>query len=851
MPQLSRRQVLAMIPAGAFVAIAAPMLARADTPTDHARLLANARAIFAGTTESNTRPEAAARLEAIHDAARSHLADLDAAGPGELFAGVPLGTSDPNLNTSFLRLYEIALATATPGYASDLVDDAVVQRRVLDGLEWLHAHHFGDQDAGYYGNWFNWEIGIPASVSKTFALLADRAAAERPDLLPTYIASMDAYLRNGKGGDVDLDSRFHTGANLADITTNRILQGALTGDDARVSKAIADQSTVFATIDPYDIQHGNTDGYYADGSFIQHHSVAYTGSYGRTLLTRVVQTIKLLDGTATASGTELPDVVHGWVRDGFAPVIVDGWMMEVVKGRAVSRPGTGYADVATVLEAAVDLTAYTSSDNAADLGAYVRHLATAPPTPPDPAQFVSPVSVVRYADLLADAGAPAADLNPPERSVAFNAMDRTVHRRPGYTFALARSSDRISRYEYMSGENLLPWFQGDGAFSLYLAGQDHTQAFGVDFFTTVSPYRLPGTTVPVEERQTVPELYGELWYDNPDHPLEFTSSSESQNTYVYFPRGTNSFSGGATLGTLGAAGMVLSDDVPYVDAQAGLLPDDFVVYANARATKSWFLLDDEVVVLAAGIGDPHGREVVTTLDSRIAAPDDGVVVTGGRRGGHPWSLKAGSPAVGAERLDWLRWDNPGQGVAVGYALLDSEPVHVTLEDVTRSHRVIRQSNPDTAATKRVFTAAVEHRRRRAELAYAIVPGATDKQLAAYGRRGPLAVLANDERVQAVRHSGLELLAANVFSGRAQVRNLAIDGPASVLVREDDDGGTSVALSDPTMLRDAVAVTIRGRHLAVESSDDGVEVRRVPGGTEVRARTRQAYGASLTARLRRS
>ncbi|MFE7407421.1 polysaccharide lyase family 8 super-sandwich domain-containing protein [Isoptericola sp. NPDC057559] len=845
MPQPSRRQVLAIVPAGAFLAIAAPLRARADSPSDHARLLANARGIFAGTAASNARPEAATRLRAIHTTARADLAALDAAGAGELFAGVPLGTSDPNLNTSFVKLYEIALATCTPAYASDLVGDTAVQRRVLDGLEWLHARYYGDQAAGYYGNWFTWEIGIPASVSKTFALLADLVAAERPSLLPTYVASVDAYLRHGKDGDVDLDSRFHTGANLADITTNRVLQGALTGDDARVAKAIADQSTVFATIDPYDIRHGNTDGYYADGSFIQHDSVAYTGSYGRTLLTRVVQTIKLLDGTAAAPGTELADVVHGWVRDGFAPVIVDGWMMEIVKGRAVSRTGTGYADTATVLEAAVDLADYTSGAHAAALGAYVRHLATASPTPPDPSRFVSPVSAVRYADLVADAGAPAADLNPPERSVAFNAMDRTVHRRPGFTFALARSSERISRYEYMSGENLLSWFQGDGAFSLYLAGQDHTQAFGVDFYTTVSPYRLPGTTVPVEERRTVPELYGQLWYDNPGHPLGFTSSSESQNTYVYFPRSTNAFSGGATLGTYGAAGMVLSDDVPYVDAQAGVLPDDFVVYANARAVKSWFLLDDEVVVLAAGIHDEHGRDVVTTLDSRIAAPGDGVVVTGRRRDGRPWTPD-GRPA----RLDWLRWDNPGQGVAVGYALLDAEPVTVTLEDVTRSRRVVRTTNPDTAATKRVFTAAVEHGRRRSALAYAIVPGATAQHLAAYGRGGPIAVLANDERVQAVRHSGLGLVAATVFSGRAHVRNLTIDGPASVLVREGGDGRTSVALSDPTTGRDTVTLTVRGRHLDVEAADDGVRVRRVPGGTEIRATTRHAYGASLTAVLRR-
>src|SRR5581483_3991878 len=135
------------------------------------------------------------------------------------------------------------------------------------------------------------------------------------------------------------------------------------------------------------------------------------------------------------------------------------------------------------------------------------------------------------------------DLNPAAATVAFNAMDRTVHRRPGHAFTLSRSSSRISRYEYMSGENLVPWFQGDGAHYLYLSGQDQTHAYGVDYFTTVSPYRLAGVTAPVEECETVPELYGTQWYDNA--AAGFTSSSESQNTYVYFPCGTNAYSGGA------------------------------------------------------------------------------------------------------------------------------------------------------------------------------------------------------------------------------------------------------------------------------------------------------------------
>ncbi|MEV0614641.1 polysaccharide lyase family 8 super-sandwich domain-containing protein [Nonomuraea sp. NPDC050404] len=825
-PYMSRRQVLSLLPAAGLLAMTPPGRAAAAA-VDHPRLIANTLAMLAGTPEVNTRPEVAAKLAAVLGAARQRLTAMDQAGEGELFAGLKLGTDDVNLRLAYQYLYEIALATRTPGSA--LEGDTTAQRRVTDGLRWLHERYFGDQAAGYYGNWHNWEIGIPTHVSRTLVLLAEGLPQ---GLAATYLASMDAYLRNGENGDVDLDSRFHTGANLADITANRILQGALTGDDARVTKAIADQATVFATIDPYNLKHGVTDGYYRDGSFIQHHSVAYTGSYGRALLTRVVQTLKTLEGATIGVAGDLPAVVQRWITDGFAPLIYEGWMMEIVKGRAVSRTNTGYSDVGVVIEAIADLADHV--EDARPLKAYLRFLPAA-----DTTSFVSPVSIARYAAVRADASIPAADLNPAERTVAYNAMDRNVHRRPGYAFALARSSERISKYEYMNGENLMPWFQGDGAYYLYLAGEDQREVFGVDYYTAVSPYRLAGVTAPVEERRTVPDLYGRFWYENPGHPLNFTSSSESQNTYVYFPRATNAFSGGATLGTYATAGMVQSDDAAYAAKQAGTLPDDFVAYRNARATKSWFMLDDEIVVLAADVSGEGGRAAVTTVDSRIAAPGDAVTLTGERWSGGAWQTGDNTPPR------WLRYANGTRGTAIGYAFLSRQPVAAGMETVTRSRRAVRVANPDTSVTKNVFTASIGD---VSALAYALVPNATEADLRRYAR-GPLTVLANSRHVQAIKHRSLGIVAANVFAqGPRHVERLIVDGPASVIVRTSG-GRTVVALSDPTMERDRVSVVLLGGHLRLDTAEEGVTVRRVPGGTLVQATTRHAYGRSFTAPLR--
>jgi hyaluronate lyase len=59
---------------------------------------------------------------------------------------------------------------------------------------------------------------------------------------------------------------------------------------------------------------------------------------------------------------------------------------------------------------------------------------------------------------------------------------------------------------------------------------------------------------------------------------------------------------------------------------------------------------------------------------------------------------------------------------------------------------------------------------------------------------------------------------------------------------------TLAVSDPTMNRDRIDVVIQGTHRLV-TADEGVEVRRVPGGTRVRVATRQAYGRTFSATLR--
>lgn len=135
MPHLSRRTLLALAPVGAAIAALGPALqARAHTVSDHDRVLANMVAMLCGTPEVNTHPAAAQRLRRIHDVARSRLSAADGAGPDEVFAGLPLGSSEGNLSATCQRLAEVAMATRTPQVDSDLVDNAEVQAWVLEEI---------------------------------------------------------------------------------------------------------------------------------------------------------------------------------------------------------------------------------------------------------------------------------------------------------------------------------------------------------------------------------------------------------------------------------------------------------------------------------------------------------------------------------------------------------------------------------------------------------------------------------------------------------------------------------------------------------------------------------------------
>jgi hyaluronate lyase len=826
----------------------------AETENELNQLKVNFKEYLVGNEGLNINTLLASKINAVHNTAKTR---LEALLPSEerdlsLFKGTILGEDPKNLSNSYLYLYQMALAAKTYKDAGqtgiNFHENEDVINKVIDGLDWLYVNHFADQEKGYYGNWYEWEIGTPNHVTKILLLLEDEIRSQKPELIDNYVKSMDLYLRNGKDGDIDLTSRFHTGANLADIATNRIIQGALTGDGQRVSKAVANILTVFQTIDPNHIVNGNTDGFYEDGSFIQHHRVAYTGSYGKVLLNRIIQTMKILDDSSYNPEEVLVPTVKNWLYQGFSPVIFEGYMMEIVKGRAVSRTTTGYVDVNSIVEVMVDLTNYLNEEDSQQLKSHIKYIAQTTKGTISPESYTSNGAIVQFNNLMADSKIEAKNAIANENHYAFNLMDKTVHLRDSYAFAFSRSSNRISKYEYMSGENLMPWFQGDGAYYLYLSGRDQTKSFGANYFAAIDPYKLPGTTVPVEERNTIPELYGgKLFYENTNHPLNFFASSVSQNDYVYFPVGTNKYSGGVKLGKYGVSGIQLGDEIGYRDKQKGLLPEDFVAYKNADANKSAFMFDDEIVLLGSGINDQLGREVISTIDNRMFASSETSSITGATYD-HQALM---NPVNGQYNLKWLNFKTNDDASKVGYYFPEATRINVSTNTVTESLRKIRTVNPAANITENFFTLGLEHgtNPQNAKYAYVILPTFNEEETEQYANNPGINILSNTEDVHAVEHVNLGLKGFNFFDDKKRtVSNVTSYNPATILVKKDGDIVT-IAVSDPTFSLDKMKLEVVLPRPAVLEASKGVKASVSGKKALIHIDSKNSYGKSFEIKLK--
>lgn len=511
------------------------------------------RMLIGGETLDTTLPQVRSALASIESAARNNRASLQKSSDRQsLWTDLTRTNISADVSSNYSRLRTMALAWAQPGQS--LYQDPALLADTIAGLEWMDANRYNARSSEY-DNWWDWEIGTPQILVDIAVLLYDQLT---PDQLARYMAAVERFDSNPS---IMIVSTVSTGANLADKCKIALLRGVLVKDRAKIQMAVSKLSPVF----PY-VTSG--DGFYVDGSFIQHTRHPYTGSYGLVLLGDIANLLYLL----AESPFDVTDAARAnlsyWVTDGFAPLLYKGAMFDMVRGRAISRNSSSDHAIGHGTIAALLRIAQFAAEEAAPLRSTIKRWLQDDTT----RDFASglPLDLVGEARRILDDDTilPA---DPPSASRIYASMDRALHLRPTWAAGIAMHSSRIYNYESINNENLKAWHTGDGM--LYLYNSDLTQ-FADSFWPTVDPQRLPGTTV--------------------------IAGSTARQSQV----GGSNAVGGVSLNGYSAVMMQLSPDGRQLSAK-----------------KSWFLFDDEIVALGADIrGTASGKNVETIIENRRVPP---------------------------------------------------------------------------------------------------------------------------------------------------------------------------------------------------------------------------------------
>ncbi|MFM9454134.1 polysaccharide lyase 8 family protein [Streptomyces europaeiscabiei] len=707
----------------------------------------------------------ATRLRETGDLAHAFRAAM-APTTGSLWPGHPF---DPpaGITQSYSRLWTMAQAYAQPGTGS--TGDAALLADVLRGLDHLAASVYNPSTTRY-GNWWEWQIGSPR-------LLLDIVAALYDELTPTRradaCAAIDHFVPDAMLHEYTGTS---TGANRVDLCRSVALRGIL----GRAPEKIALARDALSPVFPY-VTRG--DGPYADGSFVQHTWVAYSGTYGQVLLDGLGRLFALLAGSSWEVTDPNRQIVLDSVERAYAPLIHDGLVMDSVNGRAISRGHLkgddrhimrsdhfhGQGLIAAIALLALGATAGERERWHGRIKGWIER------------DTVTPILTARQfgvadlARLHAVAASPVAAAPEPVGHRLFAAMDRAVHRRPGFTVNIAMASDRIAHYECGNGENPRGWHTGAGL-TLWWAA-DHGDQYTDWFWPTVDWYRLPGTTVSTKR---LADKEGGEWG---------------------VPKPAARWVGGTTDGEYAAIGQHLEG-----------------LGSTLRARKSWFCVADAVVCLGSGISCTDGVPVETVVDNRNLGEADG---------GDPGEGGGGVSQALVRGRRWVHLEGHGGWIFPDPA---GSALRTLREDRAGAWSDINLTSTAERRTRRWQTVWLDHGTDPVDAVYVylLMPGASRHAVAARAAdRHWLSILANDTTCQAVHVPSLGLTAANFWQS-ATAGPLTASAGASVLLRRRGRTAT-LCVSEPPRSGEPVEITWRGAVREVVRADEAVEVLEATRG----------------------
>ncbi|MDB5084926.1 MAG: hypothetical protein JWN30_1812 [Bacilli bacterium] len=689
-------------------------------------------------------------------------------------------TQSATVGTSYRRLNEMALAYATTG--SSLKGDPALRDDIISALEWLYEHKYNENTVAY-DNWWWWQIGIPKDLDDICVLLYNDLS---PAQIQKYMGAVKHFTPIATGS-----TSYDTGANRIDKAQAVAIRGILEKDSAAIANARDALSDVFLYVN-------SGEGFYPDGSFIQHTNIPYTLSYGNVLIQGMANLIYLLNSTTWAVKDPNMSNLYKWTYDSFAPLIYKGAAMDMVRGRAISRSSlqdhvAGHQTIQAILQ----ISQFAPPADAVKLKSMVKGWLTED-TYLSPYDGLSIYLIQQLKVVLNDPTIkPSTDLVEQKQ---YPNMDRVVHLRPDFGFGLSLFSSRIQSYETMNGENLHGWFTSSGM--TYLYNSDLGQYSG-GYWATVDPYRLAGTTVDrMPMKDGVPYKYksGQSWV------------------------------GGTSIdGLYGTAGMQLEQ-----------------YNSPLAAKKSWFLFDDEIVALGSGISSADSNTIETTIDNRkLSIEGDNPLTVNGQS----YPVASGWNQVMPD-VKWINLQGNSKNSNIGYYFPTPATVHGLREVRTAEWSTINNSEPSSQISNHFLTLWFDHGKNpvNAHYAYVILPNKTDAELNAYASDPDVVILENSLDAQGVTEKKLNITGVNFWNDAAKtVGFITSNKKAAVITHEPSSDKLKVSVSDPTMLNNGtIEIELNKSAASLLSSDSNIKVTQLSPTIKVSVSVKGAQGRSFTA-----
>ena len=760
--------------------------------------------------------------------------DIGAAGN----ADTPYEDDAVEFRPAFKKVLSMAKAYAAEG--SQYYQNQALLKDMTNILDYLCTECYAPKSQT--DNWWTWEIGMPKDLIPLLILIYDSLTEEQimKYTEALYFFQPDPY-HEGVIGTASTHAqgyRASQGANLIDCSTTAVGLGALREDNELVYIGMLASSETFVIQNVEDSSkiaaEGYTSGFYPDGSYLDHSRVPYIGSYGIEFMKGGVKIPSLIGGTPWQYPEEVQQNLEYYIVEGFCSSMYRGLMLDSLKGRSVARPsGSNQAAGREAMTIILQMVDSLSQESRETVLSALKYWLECDPEYIDSLTGAENMAIkVKAQDILEDT---AIEAYVPPMHKSFPLMDRAIHRTDNYLFAVSMYSERIQNTEIMNNENRFGWHQNNGMTYIYDSDQDQ---YTDNYWNTVNPLRLPGTTVvPVNIGTGTPDSSG------------FAQGGDfcSYESWV----------GGSTIGNYGISGMSFSGAISD-KAKSGE-----VSYApNLKGKKSWFMFEDEIVALGAGITNSGmNLPVETTVENRrLGENADNVFIVDGQETNLP--IKAAdvkdlvdrSADVSGTAFEDVQWaylegrESAGTGY---YFPADNTEIQVRRARTTGNWSDIGTSEGES--TQDYLEMWIDHGTNpaNASYSYVLLPETTAADTAEYAQNPEITVLMNTDSAQAVYHKGLRITGINFWKDASvEVGDVTCDSQASVMLQEAENGLLTVAVSDPTMKnKGTIKLTIDKPVASVGDLDGNVTCeQKADGSVELSFAMEGTNGASSYAEL---